>query len=432
MRSLTLVLALLFAWSPLRAATEAAPLHSSDIIGRSLLSEGDLTRLRATFAKAQRGEPVTLAFIGGSITEGAIASKPKQRYANLVTAWWERTFPKADFTFINAGIGATGSNYGSLRAQRDLLAYSPDFIVVDFGVNDQAGRERAESYEGLIRQVLKQPQRPATVLLFMTRNDGSNAQEWQAQIGQHYGLPMISYRDALWPEVAAGRLAWNTIGADYIHPNDVGHDYVAAFMIALLEKALAAAPVTPVVSPIKALPSMLFSDVFEHVTLLEAADLHPLNNQGWTYDPAAKAWVCKTPGSIIEFSVSGSRLFLMDYHLHGPMGKARVQVDNRQPITRDGWFDKTWGGYRDTITLGSDLPPGPHRIRVELLDDKNPESTGHEFRLFGLGAAGVASPAALITVVAQTPFCCFNNEPPPPHWQIAATVHPSAALPPGR
>ena len=32
-------------------------------------------------------------------------------------------------------------------------------------------------------------------------NAGGNAQEWHGKVGEHYGLPMVSFRDALWPEV---------------------------------------------------------------------------------------------------------------------------------------------------------------------------------------------------------------------------------------
>jgi len=72
------------------------------------------------------------------------------------------------------------------------------------------------------------------------------------------------------------------------------------------------------------------------------------------------------------------------------MGKAKIQVDAGKPIVFDGWFNQTWGGYRCTNLLAKDLKPGKHTVRIELLSEKNPGSEGHEFRLFGLGAAGVA------------------------------------------
>ena len=38
--------------------------------------------------------------------------------------------------FINAGVGATGSNYCAFRVRRELLTQNPDFVLVKFAVND--------------------------------------------------------------------------------------------------------------------------------------------------------------------------------------------------------------------------------------------------------------------------------------------------------
>ncbi len=363
---------------------------SQEVIARSLVSSGDLSRLREVIQKAERGEPITLGFIGGSITEGAKATIPEHRYVNLTARWWKETFPKANITVVNAGIGATNSIYASLRATRDLLSLQPDLVFVDFAVNDKASPELAESYEGLIRQILVSPKKPAVVLLFMTRNDGVNAQEWQAKIGNLYHLPMISYHDALWPEVQSGRLPWSQIGADYIHPNDTGHAYLAKFIAELVTKARTGdAPTASDASASPALPEPLISDAFQGTVLFEAADLKPLRNEGWHYDAEKKAWVGTEPGSVIEFEVPGRKIFVMDYHLNAPMGRARVQVDDGKPVVREAWFEKTWGGYRDTVTLASGLSEGPHRVKFEILEEKNPNSEGHEFRILGLGGAGL-------------------------------------------
>jgi hypothetical protein len=67
------------------------------------------------------------------------------------------------------------------------------------------------------------------------------------------------------------------------------------------------------------------------------------------------------------------------------------QVDDRPAEVRDAWFDQTWGGYRQTNELARDLPPGRHRVVFEILAERNPQSTGHEYRILGLGAAGIDS-----------------------------------------
>lgn len=362
------------------------------ILTRSLVSRGDVARLQHVLASARRGEKIVVGVIGGSITQGAMASKPELQYGPLIAKWWRETFPKAQVEFVNAGIGATGSNYGTLRARRDLLSHQPDFVVVEYGVNDGNSRECAETYEGLLRQILKQPNAPAVVLMFTMNNAGANAQEWQSKVGIHYSLPMVSFRDALWPEIQAGQMKWEEVEADMVHPNDRGHAYMAQFVTALVGDVLRELPPDQALAAVPALPAPLLTDLFEHVALFEAADLKPAQNQGWTYDAAHgwdAAWKSDAPGSTIDFELEGQVLFFMEWHVRGPMGQARVQVDELAPLTIDAWFDQTWGGYRLTRELARGLAPGKHRVHVELLADKNANSEGHEFRILGLGAAGV-------------------------------------------
>jgi lysophospholipase L1-like esterase len=364
----------------------------SALFSRSLVSLGDASRIQAALAKARKGQAVTIGVIGGSITQGAGASKPENRYGDRVAEWWRKTFPTAKVRFVNAGIGATGSSYGALRARRDLLSQQPDFVMVEYAVNDPNEKSSAETLEGLARQILREPNHPAVVLLFTMNQNGGNTQEWHAQVGRHYGLPMVSFRDALWPEIQAGRLKWSDVEADSVHPNDRGHDYAAQFVTRLLGSVLKDLPAGEVRPETRPLPKPLFSDLFEHVTLQEAEVLKPLASRGWSYDgasPWSKGWKSDTPGSALELEIEGTVVLIMDWHIRGPMGKAKVQVDNLPPVVRDGWFDQTWGGYRQTTELARNLPPGKHRVRIELLEEKNPQSSGREFRVMGLGAAGV-------------------------------------------
>jgi len=157
---------------------------SREVLERSLVSTGHPARLEQALAKARRGEAVTVGVIGGSITAGAGTSLPERRYGDRVAAWWRQTFPEASVRFVNAGIGATGSDYGALRVKRDLLSQHPDFVVVEYAVNDPNTRAAAETLEGLIRQVLRETNQPAVLLLFTMNQDGGNAQEWQTKVGR--------------------------------------------------------------------------------------------------------------------------------------------------------------------------------------------------------------------------------------------------------
>lgn len=49
-----------------------------------------------------------------------------------------KTFPQAEFHYINAGIGGTTSHFGTARAESDLLSHEPDFVIIEFSVNDDS------------------------------------------------------------------------------------------------------------------------------------------------------------------------------------------------------------------------------------------------------------------------------------------------------
>jgi len=202
---------------------------------------------------------------------------------------------------------------------------------------------------------------------------------------------MFSLRDALWPEIEAGRLKWEDVEADIVHPNDRGHAYAARFITERLAAIRQELPPDDRRSPIPALPQPLLGDLFEHVVLWEADALNPVKNEGWTLDAKSRCWKSDLPGSRIEFEIEGSIILVMDWHIRGAMGKAKVQVDDRPGEVRDAWFDQTWGGYRQTVELARALSPGRHRVIFEILPERNPESTGHEYRILGMGAAGLDS-----------------------------------------
>lgn len=370
--------------------TQAQELTDPAIIERSQVSPGDTARLGRVLAKARRGEDVTFGVIGGSITQGAKASGEAFRYGNLIAQWWRDTFPAAQIKFVNAGIGATGSNYGAMRLARDLLAANPDFVIVEYAVNDPNVRDSAETLEGIVRQLLKLPNQPAVMLLFMMNQSGGNAQEWMAKVGAHYQLPMASYRDALWPEIEAKRLKWSDLSPDEVHPNDRGMAAAACFVTVQLDAALATLPADDNPPAVSDVPAPLFTDLYERTALLEAAAMQPLSNAGFNYDAQRKIWTSDVPGSVIEFEIEGSSIFTMHFVIKGGMGRAKVTVDGENEKILDGWFDQTWGGYRQTNRLAQNLPPGKHRVRFEVLAQSNPGSDGHEFHIMGLGAAGLA------------------------------------------
>jgi lysophospholipase L1-like esterase len=361
---------------------------TGDMVARSQLTSGDLGRLAKVFARARRGEPIKLGVIGGSITAGAIASHPGNSYSGLLLAWWRNRFPKCEIDLINAGIGGTGSMYGALRAGRDLLSGTPDLVVIEFAVNDNW--TDGEAYEGLVRQILAQPNQPAVILLFMMWERGGNDQEMQAKIGLHYHLPMVSFRDAMWPEMAAGRIKWSDYIVDTVHPNEAGHAAAARFLTAMCETGMNIVA-TRMFNADDPLPPPLHSLAFQQVDWRDAADLIPALNDGWrqTVDDDNKPiWVGANRGERISFDWCGTGLVAVLAHAPDDRHRLRVGIDGASFQTLDASIQPR----RGIIILARDLAPGRHTVELVPLDDGGkPDTDGDGVRLVGLGSIGVGS-----------------------------------------
>ena len=61
-------------------------------------------------------------------------------------------FPASRVETINAGIPATGSDFGAQRVDRDVLVHRPDVVFIEFAVND-AGEECEADMERIDRKI---------------------------------------------------------------------------------------------------------------------------------------------------------------------------------------------------------------------------------------------------------------------------------------
>ena len=357
----------------------AEPVTTPAIRERGLVSPGDTARLAAVMAKARRGEEICVAAIGGSITAGGLQTKdPKNRYVARVAAWFTQSFPQAKVRFVNAGIGGTNSLYGAMRVRRDVLSKQPDLVIVEYAVNDNHPVPMFWStHEGVLRQILREPQQTAVVQLFFMQRKGENAQETQHMLGRHYDLPMVSFRDAWWPEIYAGRVQWETMYADVVHPNDTGHILASELLIALLQRikdqpAPAAIPTT--------LPAPMISDLFVDCRYGQNADLKPTANSGWTTNADKSKWESPAAGGTIEFSFDGELLFV-GYEIDAeaePLASYQIDGGESRPLKRNP----------NRLPLAEGLPPGSHKVRIELASTKTQPAPNAKVRVWSIGAAG--------------------------------------------
>jgi len=209
------------------------------MIAKSLLHKGNTVRLKKAIEKAKRGEDVTIAYIGGSITEGA-GAKPihTECYAYQSYQRFKEMFGQdggEHIHLVKAGVGGTPSQLGLIRYERDVLhdgAVQPDIVVIEFAVNDAGDETKGNCYESLALKALSAEYAPAVILLFSVFVNDWNLQDRLAPVGYHYNLPMVSVKDAVVDQFRLTKAEGNLISKrqffyDVYHPTNDGHRVMA-------------------------------------------------------------------------------------------------------------------------------------------------------------------------------------------------------------
>ena len=124
--------------APKETAEEKIDVRSEEyreMIQRSLMNFGNTCRIQRVIEKARDGKEVTLAYIGGSITQGAGAIPIHTKcYAYQSCKLFQKRFAAQDnVRLIKAGVGGTPSELGMIRFDRDVLRREeqPDLVVID-------------------------------------------------------------------------------------------------------------------------------------------------------------------------------------------------------------------------------------------------------------------------------------------------------------
>lgn len=356
----------------------------------------DLVRIKNCMKRAERGEHLTLGFLGGSITEGSLSSSPETCYAYLVYRWWKETFPRAEFSYVNGGIGGTTSHYGAARAVSDLLMYQPDFVVMDFSVNDEPDAFFQETYEGVVRKILGWSSAPAVILLNnVYYNSGKNAQEYHNAVGDYYQVPHVSIKNTLYLDMLRGKYKREELTEDGLHPNDRGHMLVAGQIVGVLEQIRALEPETlSVPQTDTALPVQMTENAYENARRLTIQEITP-RLSGFLADPREKmghldhfknGWIGRKAGDGILFEVEASCI-AVQYRksVRHPALSAMLVLngDREHPVLLNGEFAENWG---DCQYLEPVLHHGVrkrHRVEITVLEQEKRQGAV-PFYLMGL------------------------------------------------
>ena len=376
-------------WEPADASLGLPALKlgrtTEEMCRRAVLQTGNPARLANVMKRAKNKEAITVACIGGSITQGTGANTANESYAYRNMAWWVKAFPEAamKLNYVNAGIGATGSYIGVHRLQRDLLGSRPDVVVVEFSVNDTSPARDLESYDSLVRRILEQDNNPAVILLFMTQENGTSLYDTHKKIGEKYNLPMISYKNAVLPEIRAGAFTWQSISPDNIHPNSDGHGITAELLWAYYNSVLARLDMIDT-SDLSFTAEPVGADRYRNPEIKNSSNLTPTYNNNFTETEInpnfPHSWSTEKPG-FLSFEVTAQNIgILYQRTVDGKSGKYDVYIDGELVKTLDGNFSGGWGNYAEAAEVYTGGNSTPHTVVIKMAD----ASSAPGFTLLGL------------------------------------------------
>lgn len=142
-----------------------------------------IEKLKEKVLSPRNTEPITLAFLGDSVTQGCFeiyknSSTTIETVFDVSSAYHTYVrdilcalYPNAPVNIINAGISGDTSEGGLDRLERDVLRFSPDLVVVAFGLNDSSGGlENLESYRNNMTKICATLMEKGIEVIVLTTN----------------------------------------------------------------------------------------------------------------------------------------------------------------------------------------------------------------------------------------------------------------------
>lgn len=351
-----------------KAAEEMLPLL--------MYTQGSPARVANVIKKLKAGEEVTIAYLGGSITQGTGADN-ENCYAALTTKWIESRYPDAKVNYVNAGIGATGSYIGVHRCDAQVLSHDPDLVFIDFSVNDESQNNALNklTYEGLIRKILNHSADTGIICIAMTQDNGTSVQDCHGEVTEKYSVPFVSYHDAMLNFLSTNDVQWSDISGDNIHPNMSGHAILSAMLTTYLQYIDDNLDSIDEAVPELA-PAGDEGAKYEKAVLLTTDEAQPVSTgafemKAMDFGGFKNPWIAKLPANaeitdddafVIE--VEAQNIGLLYAKLTSNAGMADVYVDDELVATINGDFSGGWGNYVQFAQVKSFMSSGKHTLKI--------------------------------------------------------------------
>ncbi|MBR2283010.1 MAG: carbohydrate binding domain-containing protein [Ruminococcus sp.] len=349
---------------------------SSDYIkfySDSIYQMGNTSRLRSKIEAGEKGEAVTVAYLGGSITEG-------KKYTDPFSSYFKSEFAK-NAKFINAGLSGTSSVVGIMRAQRDILDAQPDIIFLEFSVNDHPEEIYKKSFESLVKKCLSQENDPAVIIIINRARGGYSMQEQMAAVGKNYNVPVISMDNALTNAFNSGLLTTDDYYTDEYHPHDKGGQLIADCLGYYFRQAMRSENA----SGSYTIPaSAVYGTEYETASIVPVSELNNFSagsftadnsNTRFAYGYTFQKYSANTP---MTFTTTGKGIFIVfKSNQNSSLGNLNVTV-NGKSSSISGNRNYAWGGADADIAYIQNTS-GQLEVSVSM------EDASTDFTIWGIG-----------------------------------------------
>jgi lysophospholipase L1-like esterase len=336
-------------------------------------------------AQRLRNGPVTVAYVGGSLTA------MKEGWRPMIHNWFDVQFPAGQrHRCLHVGRGGVGSASGAFFVQDEVCGHDPDLVFIEYAINDSypfltPPELLIPSVEGMVRAVRNRHPRCEFCFIYTThtlrRMEIEPVVAVYEQIAEHYGIPSINAGHYFTDLVAAKQWSWQgqegipALLRDECHPTPMGNQVLASLILTSLS-AFLAQPQPRSEAPSEPIAPHAFSRgrVLPVTPAMIAGDF--VRKHGLVGNcPAEVHWLSLPEGSELSFQGDGALIGL--YLVIGPeSGIIRCSMGTRQ-VERT-LFDR-WCYYDRISTCmliesTQDLAPLGERISIRL-SSRRPDYT---------------------------------------------------------
>ncbi len=356
-----------------------------------------LHNAQIVFEREKRGR---VAFLGGSITQGT-------GWRDSICAYLQKRFPKTQFDFVAAGISSMGSTPGAFRFERDVLSKGKvDLLFEEAAVNDRTNGFSTETQvlgmEGIVRHARES--NPAMEVVLMHFVDPDKMAEYRKgavpteilnheRVAEHYGLSTLNLAKEVTDRIDNGEFSWEKDFKN-LHPSPFGHHVYFQSMKCFMDDCWSGFVADDDKVVAYNLPGKLAAGCYDKGQLIPAVQVR--TTKGWKvmpdWKPADKTGtrpdftnvpmlVAEGPTGILKYNFVGNAVGIA-VAAGLDAGIIEYSID-KSPWQKQELYT-AWSAQLHLpwfITLGYNLVPGKHLLRLRVLAEKNPQSKGNACRI---------------------------------------------------